>query len=267
MNDSMYNFYGTPNTNPENQFFPAQLTASLLGNSTLGINGQYTYSFVEQNLSANGALVPTDSPRTGNCSFSPYAVELNNNLVNTPCYVFLRIRGVINGNPFYEFAGPASSITFVGLFGQYNSGFLSVPSSTTTTLTITGTTPGGWQDGCGLHSGSVTVGTTGIYHIDASAQWSWSSGAFMSSLATIGAINIAVNGVSNENLVDSTPLTDSTMPFGSPATGPFIGACHTVTGDVHLNAGDTITFVGWQNSGATIFCYPWIDVALRPGST
>jgi hypothetical protein len=103
------NVFDAPVVRPENQIFAAQLTASLLGNSTTGLNGIYTYDFVEQNLSATGMLIPTDNPRTGAKDVGPYAVEVNNiPIVSLPRYVFLRLRGGVNGLPYYDFVAPAS---------------------------------------------------------------------------------------------------------------------------------------------------------------
>lgn len=114
------NVFDAPVVRPENQIFVAQLTASLLGNSTTGLNGLYTYDFVEQNLSATGQLIPTDNPRTGAKDVGPYAVEVNNTpIVTLPCYVFLRLRGGVNGQPYYDFEAPAGVTSSGGSASSY----------------------------------------------------------------------------------------------------------------------------------------------------
>lgn len=75
-------------------------------------NGQWTYEWVEQDFNAfTGLLQDCPSGKTGDLTDGPYLYHLNNSLINLPAMAWIRLRGVADGQPIYEFdsCGPCGS--------------------------------------------------------------------------------------------------------------------------------------------------------------
>jgi hypothetical protein len=101
---------------PYKMLFPVRLTAVLSPTSSSSSSAgsipsefydNYLYSFVEQIVDPDtGQYEDADSPREGDAGTggnNALAVEINNRLVSVPCYAQLRLRGIVNGQPYYEF--------------------------------------------------------------------------------------------------------------------------------------------------------------------
>jgi hypothetical protein len=84
---------------PYKMLFPVHLTDSV---QTGGI---WYYTWKEQSFNASGYL-DADSPRSGDKSTGPsFMVEVNNQQVTTPAYAWARLRGIVLGQPLFEFLG------------------------------------------------------------------------------------------------------------------------------------------------------------------
>ena len=91
-------------------FFPAKISAVNL------VSGVNYYTWVEQNFDSDtGAYSDAPGGRSGNSTTSPFLVEINNSGSATlPSFVWARLRGIVNGDTYYEFAVeaiPAPTIT------------------------------------------------------------------------------------------------------------------------------------------------------------
>lgn len=118
----------------ENAPFLARLTSVATGTGTQA--GLYLYGFVEQTFDPTTGLPQDASPaRTGDPATATYAVEVDNQLVpgltatppttplpawTTPLpspmpypYAWMRLKGVVNGAPVYEFELPAMGLQWV----------------------------------------------------------------------------------------------------------------------------------------------------------
>ncbi len=98
----------------DSQIYPDYFTLpfpALVTDIAVGTDGVYIYSWEEEDYDpASGDLNMANPGRSGVHN----AVEMNNLVVMPPFHVSLRFRGLVQGNPYYEFDSPPVDATFSG---------------------------------------------------------------------------------------------------------------------------------------------------------
>ena len=84
------------------QIFPAQLTDKALASDSVTWNYSWTAMSYPLDLASGSDFGPGSFPQHGDATFSP-AREINNAVVNLPCYAWLRLAAGDSQNKYYEF--------------------------------------------------------------------------------------------------------------------------------------------------------------------
>lgn len=93
----------SPRQDATAKLFPVKLT----GAAWDSVNSRWLYDWTEQSFDpATGLYLDMDSPRAGDTTNGPFLVELNREYVPTPIQAWILLRGIVDGDLFYEFEKP-----------------------------------------------------------------------------------------------------------------------------------------------------------------
>lgn len=209
--------------------------------------GQWQYTWTEQTFDGGtGVYSDAVSAREGDKLIGPFLVEMNNNQATVPGYFWARLRGMVAGQPFYEFQtdSASSDLQFTTVTNVCLNGAIIKVEYTTFDLR-TGVPINIWcvnnPTSCCASSGpsGSSTGPTGP---------SGSSSGGVS--APCQGVNLFPGGVPNATATYSNAGGDCASPIGCPG---FDGTTeHNASGGV-----DNATFPGAPCEGAftvSLFC-------------